>query len=76
MEEIVKQYLECISRSRKAQRLLQQDLDEIGLSLKGDILKPYRELMEIEVEHIERVRKALNDTADLNRRSYNAAKRR
>ena len=45
MEEIVKQYLECISRSRKAQRLL----------------------MEIEVEHIERVRKALNDTADLNR---------
>jgi hypothetical protein len=67
MEEIVKQYLECISRSRKAQRLLQQDLDEIGLSLKGDILKPYRELMEIEVEHIERVRKALNDTADLNR---------
>ena len=50
MEEIVKQYLECISRSRKAQRLLQQDLDEIGLSLKGDILKPYRELMEIEVE--------------------------
>lgn len=67
MEEIVKQYLECISRSRKAQRLLQQDLDEISLSLKGDILKPYRELMEIEVEHIERVRKALNDTADLNR---------
>ena len=67
MEEIVKQYLECISRSRKAQRLLQQDLDETGLSLKGDILKPYRELMEIEVEHIERVRKALNDTADLNR---------
>ena len=67
MEEIVKQYLECISRSRKAQRLLQQDLDEIGLSLKGDILKPYRELMEIEVERIERVRKALNDTADLNR---------
>ena len=67
MEEIVKQYLECISRSRKAQRLLLQDLDEIGLSLKGDILKPYRELMEIEVEHIERVRKALNDTADLNR---------
>lgn len=67
MEEIVKQYLECISRSRKAQRLLQQDLDEIGLSLRGDILKPYRELMEIEVEHIERVRKALNDTADLNR---------
>ena len=67
MEEIVKQYLECISRSRKAQRLLQQDLDEIGLRLKGDILKPYRELMEIEVEYIERVRKALNDTADLNR---------
>ena len=67
MEEIVKQYLECISRSRKAQRLLQQDLDEIGLSLKGDIRKSYRELMEIEVERIESIRKALNDTADLNR---------
>ena len=67
MEEIVKQYLECISRSRKAQRLLLQDLDEIGLSLKGDILKPYRELMEIEVERMGRVRKTLNDTADLNR---------
>lgn len=67
MEEIVKQYLECISRSRKAQLLLEQDRDEIGLCLKGDVWKPYRELMEIEVEHIERVRKALNDTADLNR---------
>lgn len=67
MEEIVRQYLECISRSRKVQLLLEQDRDEIGLSLKGDIWKPYRELMEIEVERIERVRKVLNDTADLNR---------
>lgn len=67
MEEIVRQYLECISRSRKVQLLLEQDRDEIGHSLKGDIWKPYRELMEIEVERIERVRKVLNDTADLNR---------
>ena len=67
MEEIIRQYLECINRSRKVQLLLEQDRDEIGLSLKGDIWKSYRELMEIEVEHIERVRKALNDTADLNR---------
>ena len=67
MEEIIRQYLECISRSRKVQLLLEQDRDEIGLSLKGDIWKSYRELMEIEVERIERVRKALNDTADLNR---------
>ena len=67
MEEIIRQYLECINRSRKVQLLLEQDRDEIGLSLKGDIWKPYRELMEIEVERIERVRKALNDTADLNR---------
>ena len=67
MEEMIRQYLECINRSRKVQLLLEQDRDEIGLSLKGDIWKSYRELMEIEVEHIERVRKALNDTADLNR---------
>ena len=67
MEEIIRQYLECINRSRKVQLLLEQDRDEIGLSLKGDIWKSYRELMEIEVERIERVRKALNDTADLNR---------
>lgn len=57
------QQLECIRRAGKIQALLEQDRDEIFLCLKGDIRQSYRELMELELERIEQVRKDLNDEA-------------
>lgn len=61
MEEVRNQYLDCIYRAGKAKSLLEQDRDEIGNSLQGDIWKAYRELMELEIERIVQVRKLLCD---------------
>ena len=63
MEKVRNQYLDCIYRAGKAKSLLEQDRDEIGNSLQGEIWKAYRELMELELERIEQVRKDLNDEA-------------
>lgn len=61
MEEVRNQYLDCIYRAGKAKSLLEQDRDEIGNSLQGEIWKAYRELMELEIERIVQVRKLLCD---------------
>lgn len=61
MEEVQNQYLDCIYRAGKAKSLLEQDRDEIGNSLQGEIWKAYRELMELEIERIVQVRKLLCD---------------
>lgn len=61
MEEVRNQYLDCIYRAGKAKSLLEQDRDEIGNSLQGEIWKAYRELMESEIERIVQVRKLLCD---------------
>ena len=61
MEEVRNQYLDCIYRADKAKSLLEQDRDEIGNSLQGEIWKAYRELMELEIERIVQVRKLLCD---------------
>ena len=63
MEEIQKQHLECIRRAGNVKLLLEQDNNEFGLCVKGDIRQSYRELMELELERIEQVRKDLNDEA-------------
>lgn len=61
MEEIGKQRSECIRRAGKVQALLEQDRDEIFLCLRGDIRQSYRELMELEIERLKQVRKALGE---------------
>ena len=61
MEKVRNQYLDCIYRAGKAKSLLEQDRDEIGNSLQGEIWKAYRELMELEIERIVQVRKLLCD---------------
>ena len=61
MKGVRNQYLDCIYRAGKAKSLLEQDRDEIGNSLQGEIWKAYRELMESEIERIVQVRKLLCD---------------
>ena len=50
-------------RAGNVKLLLEQDNNEFGLCVKGDIRQSYRELMELELERIEQVRKDLNDEA-------------
>ena len=61
MEEIEKQHLECIRRAGNVKLLLEQDNNEFGLCVKGDIRQSYRELMELEIERFKQVRKALGE---------------
>ena len=61
MEEIVRQQAECIRRAAKVQALFEQDRDEVVLCLKGDIRQSYLELMELEIERLDQIRKTLGD---------------
>jgi len=63
MEEIEHMRSECIRRSREIRRLLEQDREEIRYCLEGEILTEYRQLMDLELEVMGRLRNSLNDTA-------------